>query len=995
MRGAERVLVLVVAAAACCAGTAGLGPAAAARTADAPRGAGAGGVAEARTADAPRGAGAGGVAEARVAGAPRGAGALRVAVAPREAGAVLSRGRLAVRLTAARTARVRVRVLTSGRGARGRVATVRLTRQAHATLRARRTRTLRLRLTRAGRARLAAERAACRRPRISVYVRDLRRGARLHRSVRRLAAPAGCVRGGAPSVAAPPAPAPGAAPRAGPGPASGGPGPAGAGAPRGDGGAGGGNGGGSGSGGGGGGDGGDDRAPGFTPTPDVVADTPDRCDPLDPAVCLQPWPNNRFVRRDPATATGLRLALDRLAMPRSGPRTRPGESAGRPIEPDDYNLSDGFSVGQAIVVRIPGLDTPEAFRASRLVPIDDPYRSLAPDSPVVVLDATTGQRHLVWAEVDANPADPEDRNLIIRPATNFAEGRRYIVALRGLRRGDGSPIPAGPEFRALRDGLPGDAATERRRPDMDEILGTLERAGVPRQDLVLAWDFTTASARSTTGRMLSIRDRAFAELGDRDLADLQVAGAAPTFTLNPDLADDAPDPPGPAPRPSDVDGVRDFAPCSAGDPARCEPGEDPYVARRVRGRFVIPCFLDAPGCPSGSRFRFAPGDSDTPVRLPGNTYTQPFACQIPHWVRENGPARPALYGHGLFGTHGEIGQGQLRQLSDRHGFVFCATEWDGMDTDDVPNAGRILLDLSEFPTLVDRVQQGMLNFLFLGRLMVHPDGFEAHPAFRLGDTRALDTDSQLFYDGNSQGGIYGGTLAAVGVDHTRAVLGVPGMNYSTLLRRSVDFDAYARVLYSTYPDELQRPLILSLIQILWDRADPNGYAHHMTSDPLPNTPAHEVLLHVGFGDHQVADVTTEVQARTIGARVHTPVLEPGRPRYRDRPYPDEPPPLPLPGIASLGPPGYRAAGSGLVFWDIGPLRREGGQSRGTPPPPAGNVPPREGRDPHEDPRRELRAMEQKSAFLREDGRIVDVCGGPCFAGGYAGGSTLGAQSPPR
>src|SRR3712207_6947641 len=28
-------------------------------------------------------------------------------------------------------------------------------------------------------------------------------------------------------------------------------------------------------------------------------------------------------------------------------------------------------------------------------------------------------------------------------------------------------------------------------------------------------------------------------------------------------------------------------------------------------------------------------------------------------------------------------------------------------------------------------------------------------------------------------------------DHQRAALGVPGMNYSTLLRRSVDFDTYA------------------------------------------------------------------------------------------------------------------------------------------------------------------------------------------------------------
>jgi hypothetical protein len=155
----------------------------------------------------------------------------------------------------------------------------------------------------------------------------------------------------------------------------------------------------------------------------------------------------------------------------------------------------------------------------------------------------------------------------------------------------------------------------------------------------------------------------------------------------------------------------------------------------------------------------------------------------------------------------------------------------------------------------------------------------------------------------------------------------------------------------------------------------------MTSRPLPDTPPHQVLLHVGFGDHQVADVTTEVEARTIGARVHRPLLDAGRPRFRDRPYPDGPS-RPFWGVGSLRD-GDR--GSGVVWWDIGPMRTEGGQTAGTAPPPAGDVPNREGQDPHESPRRSPPAMEQKSAFLRPGGRIVDVCGGaPCHAGTWTG-----------
>jgi hypothetical protein len=43
------------------------------------------------------------------------------------------------------------------------------------------------------------------------------------------------------------------------------------------------------------------------------------------------------------------------------------------------------------------------------------------------------------------------------------------------------------------------------------------------------------------------------------------------------------------------------------------------------------------------------------------------------------------------------------------------------------------------------------------------------------------------------------------------------MNYSVLLPRSVDFDPFAWVLYPSYPDETERPLVLDLIQMLWDR----------------------------------------------------------------------------------------------------------------------------------------------------------------------------------
>ena len=125
--------------------------------------------------------------------------------------------------------------------------------------------------------------------------------------------------------------------------------------------------------------------------------------------------------------------------------------------------------------------------------------------------------------------------------------------------------------------------------------------------------------------------------------------------------------------------------------------------------------------------------------------------------------------------------------------------------------------------------------------MIHPDGAVANEAFQIDGKPAIDNE-RLFYYGGSQGGIMGGSLTAVSPDFDRGVLGVPGMNYSTLLQRSIDFDTYSVVMYAAYPDELERQLVLSMIQMLWDRAESNGYAHHMTDDPYPNTPPHEVLL---------------------------------------------------------------------------------------------------------------------------------------------------------
>ncbi len=278
------------------------------------------------------------------------------------------------------------------------------------------------------------------------------------------------------------------------------------------------------------------------------------------------------------------------------------------------------------------------------------------------------------------------------------------------------------------------------------------------------------------------------------------------------------------------------------------------------------------------------------------------------------------------------------------------------------------------PSMADRSQQGFLNFLYLGRALIHPKGLATAAAFKSADGTPLFKTGELFYDGNSQGGIMGGALTALSPDVRRATLGVTGMNYSTLLNRSVDWEgplvnpdgdppipSYSSILYSMFPNKMEQQLVMALLQMLWDRAEADGFAQHMTSDPLPNTPKHQVLMHVALGDFQVTNFAAEVEARTIGARVMDTALMPGRHWTVDGSF-----------FGLLGFP--RAAdgsilpwnGSALVYWDSGNL-----------PPPNFNVPPsEEGGDPHEDPRRDPRGADQKVTFWLT-GNIVDVMnGGP-------------------
>jgi hypothetical protein len=642
------------------------------------------------------------------------------------------------------------------------------------------------------------------------------------------------------------------------------------------------------------------------------------CQPYSRTPCLLPFPNNLFTRPDRTTPTGRRVHLPAQAMPVNG--------KGRAIAVAEYDRNDGFSPGSAVIVHVPGLDNATAFARTRPVRITDMSKSFATSAPIVVIDEQTGRRQLIWSELDANARTPPSTDLEIHPGKDFTEGHTYVVALRNLRNARGRLIGAPGWFARLRDnrGLTGAVRPQRAR--YARIFATLKRAGVARaSNLYEAWDFTIASRQSLTNRMLAIRNAGFAQLGDGNLADGTVQGHAPAF--------------------------------SAASTDTSLPGVGGSRFTRVKGTFTVPCYLVTCGPTATTGFHYSSSKPDAvPTQVPGNNATAGFECIIPSTASAAHPARISLYGHGLLGSRDEVEAGNVEAMASEHNFVFCATDWWGLASGDTGYDASALGDLNRFPAVVDRLQQGVLNTLFLGRLMLAPRGLASNAAFEQAGRPLIDT-SHLYYDGNSQGGIMGGMTTAVAPDFRRAVLGVSGMNYANVLvQRSTDFAPFGAILGEAYPDRSLTPVILDLMQQLWDHGDPDGYAQHMTSRPLPDTPSHKVLMQIAYGDHQVSMYAAAVEARTIGASVHVPALDADRSRDRNL----------FVGVPPIG--RYPFRGSAITIWDDGPGNVK--------PPPLANLAPvntAANKDPHEDVRNTVAARTQKSDFLQANGAVVDVC----------------------
>lgn len=624
---------------------------------------------------------------------------------------------------------------------------------------------------------------------------------------------------------------------------------------------------------------------------------PADCDPLDERSCAMPWPSNLYLSADASRPTGYAL--------RFGPTSLPQNRRGFFIDASSLSFMDGYGVGTPIMTIVPNLDV------AALASEDHIERSMADDSATLLFEVsgTTLRRVPHWVELDANESDATKKTLFLRPAVILKEGTRYVVAFRNLRTTAGAAVAPSRAFTLLRDGM---GATEPRlaprQTRFNETFTLLESAGVTRASLTLAWDFNTASSQTLHGRMLAMRDDALQRVG----------------TQGPAMV---------------IDDVRTFlrADDGMGHPF------DANIALELGGTIEVPDYTvdrHYPDVPQPAR-ELNLDASGRPVAA-GTTRVR-FIVRVPHSAIGGEPHGVVLYGHGLLGSNEEVRAGHLGQLANTHRFILVAASLAGMSEADIGTVFTALNDMSYFRAVGQRLHQGIIQWVLLARAARE----------RLGALEAITSRNvrvnrdELYYSGNSQGGIFGGTFMAVTPDVTRGHLGVPGNNYSTLLHRSQDFVAYFTVLRGVYAEASDLAVVLGYTQLQWDGTDSVSYYRHLSAEPFANTPSHAVIVGPAKGDHQVSVLTNEVAARTD---IGIPLMA----NYdRER--------MPW-GCAQAA---YPRRGSGVVLYDFG----NQWPAAGNRPPAAESHP-----DPHELPRRSVNHQRQIANFFRT-GEIIDVCGG--------------------
>lgn len=542
---------------------------------------------------------------------------------------------------------------------------------------------------------------------------------------------------------------------------------------------------------------------------------PEGCQPLlDGRDCLLPYPSDFFRGSDG------HLAVDTAA----GPVTVSGESAVLGELAD----ADGFSISSPIVTVWPAAASTDGL--TRV--IDDPTATTLASSPTVILEVPSGRLMPHFVDIDRRSDDPAQQAFVLRPVEPWAPATRYVVAIRHVQKAGGGVMPAPAAFAKIRDGkAAGDPALAAiAAHDESEVFPVLAAAGIARDDLQLAWDFTTDTTGAGSGP-------------ESDMLRVRALTLDWLTTHTPGVR---------------VDSVLDH--------------DAAHAWRTVSGAVTVPLFLTS----STDLNAVLARDSAGEVALAG-TAEVPFLAVVGASVETSGvPGLAIGYGHGFFGSRDEVHGSSARTIADRLHATMLSIDWWGMST---PDALNIVGAIGSHPRTVfhftDRVHQAMANWITVTAAMRGP--LASQPAFQRPGGGDVYDPSRVDFLGISQGHILGGTLAGLDPDLRRVCLEVGGAGLMNVVFRAQPFQPFLDFTSHALPDPLDQEKFFAMAQTPMDRIDGATYAPYVLGGTLPGAPAdRRVLMQMGIGDIEVPNHGTLFHARALGL----PLLLP----YPQQPY---------------------------------------------------------------------------------------------------------------
>ncbi len=228
-----------------------------------------------------------------------------------------------------------------------------------------------------------------------------------------------------------------------------------------------------------------------------------------------------------------------------------------------------------------------------------------------------------------------------------------------------------------------------------------------------------------------------------------------------------------------------------------------------------------------------------------------------------------VFGHGIFSQPSNYlddadDPSGVLQLAEEGGYIVVATTWRGLTWNDRAHPVALAGDFGKFPELTSRLVQGQVNTRTLIELAASGALFD-DPVFVGTNGQSLPDSDHVRYYGISLGAIEGAVMWAHDPPMDAAAFHVGGSMWSTMLERSSNWTAFELLLPSVVPEPADRQILYAVSQLWWDPVDPISWVDALRTRPF--------LMQQALGDEQVANLTTDALARSVGIPLLAPPVQ--------------------------------------------------------------------------------------------------------------------------